>query len=104
MFRRDRIDTIEAKAIKLSDFRHLFFRIDLVDDQEYGFLKASQEACKFMISGCYGATTINDKEDDRCMFNRNLGLFEDSKGDLGLLAGHNSARVDNLKKTPVPIG
>src|SRR6476659_8210488 len=62
----------------------------------------SQKTGQFLIGRGNGSTSVEDKQNERRLFDRNLGLFEDSLGDFALFTRNNSPRIYNLEGAAIP--
>src|SRR5437868_6225835 len=61
-----------------------------------------QKPSQFLVRGGNGRTSVEDKKNERRLFDRNLGLFEDSLGDFALFTRNNSPRIYNLEGAAIP--
>src|SRR5262249_46498726 len=104
VFRRNGKNMIETKPIGLSDFSRLLFSVNFVDDEENGLAGAPQQSREFLISRREGRTAVDHKVNDRRVVHRYPGLLNDLARNLGLLARHDSARVDDAKSSAAPRG
>src|SRR5262245_19931741 len=103
MFGRNREHLVEAKAMKLRDFRRLLLRINFVDNKKDWFAGPAQEPDKLLIGRCDAASAIGHEEDEYRCFNCDLRLLEYSNRNLGFLAGDDAAGIDNFVRAAMPI-
>jgi hypothetical protein len=103
MFGGEREDFAYAKAVEVVREAFLLSSIDLVDGEEQGLARFSQQSHEFEVgSGKFG-TAVDDHDDGGGFVKRDAGLAEDFRGDEVPVLGNDASRVDDAEVAPAPF-
>ena len=90
--------------MKFSEQRILLVGVHLVDGKKERLAGARQQPRQFAVGPCDLGAGIDDHDNGRRFFERDLGLTEDLRRYEILVVRNNAARIHDAKLVPAPFG
>src|SRR5208282_3793583 len=103
MLGRNRKHVPHSQGMKFAEQRILLVGVHLVDGEEERLAGARQKSRQLAIGTCDLGARIDDHDDGRGFFERNLGLAEDFRGYEVFVIGDDAAGIYNPKVVPTPF-
>ena len=103
MLRRNRKHIPHSERMKFAEQRILLVGVHLVDGEKQRLAGARQQPRQFAIGPGNLGARIDDHDDRRRFFERDLGLAENFRRNEVLVVGNDAARIHHAKLVPQPF-